>query len=373
MYKNPHLPKSLIIHGVFCFAHSQLLMTIGMIVLLWIIGLILLPADASGQAPPDATRSSFPPGVGINVKVAPEIATVGDPVRIDMDITMPAGYRVDIPKPELQIGDLTILDFSPGPIIPDGGKSPKPTPAPQTQAGASQHHQAQIVASVYKTGKFTFPSIRMNLYASDGRAFEISSPPVNFEIRSILSDKNQNLKDLKKQADIPDRWRWILWCIIAAAIIILGAGLWIVLKRRRRRPIPLSPAQVQNLMDLAEVDLRSLLARGFPDSGNEKQFYILLSEIIKRILETGYEIHTTEQTTSEIMSSLYKKTKLESGKPEMIEDFLIRCDVVKFAKYIPSRIDHETASKDALQILVDARKAVSSRQSEMGSKGEEQP
>jgi hypothetical protein len=327
---------------------------------LWIMGLAFVSPVIPAQTPPEATRPSLPPGVEINVKAAPEIATVGDPVRIDLNVSMPAGCRVEVPKPELQIGDFTLLDFFPGPTLPGGGKSGKAATPSQTQAGASRQHQAQIVAAVYKTGKFTFPSIQLKLRTADGKEIAFLSPRVDVEIRSVLDDKNQNLIDLKKQAEIPERWPWFLWCLIAALVLILGAAVWILLRRRRKRPVPLSPEQVLNLIDLAEAELRNLLARGLPENGNEKQFYILLSDIIKKILEAGYEIHTAEQTTSEIMFSLHKKSDLESGKTELIESFLLRCDVVKFAKYIPSRIEHEATSKDALQILMEARKAVGS-------------
>jgi hypothetical protein len=330
------------IRGVLCFAYSKFLTTVGIIALLGMIRPVSMPA---------ATQASIPSGVEINAKAAPEIATVGDPIRIDLMVSMPAGCRLDVPKPESQIGDFTILDFFPGPTTPDSGKSGKSSTPFQTQAGASQNHQAQIVAAAYKTGKLTFPSIRMKLHTADGKEIEFPSPPVNVEIRSVLNDKNQNLIDLKKQAEIPEPWRWLAWGAIVAGVLILGAALWIGLKRRRKRPVPLSPVQLQNLIDLAEADLKNLLARGLPGSGNEKQFYILLSEIVRRILEAGYGVHTAELTTSEIMSSLHKKTELESGKTELIESFLLRCDVVKFAKYLPSGIEHEAASKDALQIL----------------------
>jgi hypothetical protein len=320
-----------------------------LIALFWIMGLISMPADAPGQTPP---------GVEISVKAAPEIATIGDPIRIDLMVAMPANCRIDVPKPEPQIGDFAILDFFPGPEIPDSGKPGKSTTASPAQ-GASRHHQARIVAAAYNTGNLTFPSIRLKLHTADGKEIEFSSPPVNVEIRSVLNDKNQNLIDLKQQAKIPEQWPWLIWGIIAAAVwcLILGIALWIALKRRRKHPVPLAPAQAQNLMDILEADLRNLLARGLPESGHEKQFYILLSEIIKKILEAGYAVPTVEQTTSEIMSSLHKQTKLAPEQSELIESFLLRCDVVKFAKYLPSRIEHEAASKDALQILMEARKA----------------
>jgi hypothetical protein len=334
---------------------------------LWILGLAWMSMDVSGQAPPDASPSSLPPGVHADVAATPGTATIGDPIRIDLSVTMPAGYRFDVSKPESQIGDFTLLDFFPGPMPPNSGNTGKIATPSSTQVGASQRLQAQIIVAAYKTGTLLFPSIRMKGYTAEGKEFAFNSPPVPIEIRSVLNDKNQNLIDLKKQAEIPERRPWMMWGIMAAAILMLGAIIWFFLKRRRRRPVPLSPAQVQNLIDLAEVDLRNLLARGLPESGSEKQFYVLLSEIVKRILEAGHEIHTAEQTTSEIMASLSNKSELDSGKTELIESFLLRCDVVKFAKYIPSRIEHEEASKDALQILVEARKAAGSRQCAVGS------
>ncbi len=336
---------------------------------LWIVWLVSASLDAAGQVPQDTTQTSPPLGVGISIKAVPDIATVGDPIRINLDITMPAGYHVEIPRPESQLGDFTILDFFPGPTIPDMGKSGKSAPPSPPQAGVSRHYRAQILTAIYKTGKFTFPSIRIKLGTANGREIALSSSPVEIEIRSVRGDKDQNLKDLKKQVEIPERGRWIVWLIAGAGLLALGIILWILRKRRSKRALHISPAQMQNRMDLAEADLRELLARGSPDNGHEKQFYILLSEIVKRILEAGYVIHTAEQTTSEITDSLCKNPNLESGEIELIESFLLRCDIVKFAKYAPSRIENEAVSNDALQILAEARKAMGGRQSSSGISG----
>jgi hypothetical protein len=327
---------------------------------LWLLGLILMSADAMGQTSPRTPSSSLPPGVAVAAEATPEIATIGDPIRVDLLITMPEGCHVEIPSPGSPIGDFTILDFFPGPTIPDNGTSEKQSPPSRTQAVASPQHHARIVAAIYKTGTFTVPPFRMKLHTADDKEIEFSSPPLRIEIRSVLNEKNQNLIDLKKQAEITERWPWLRWglpaaCLISAYVLILGIVLWIVLRRKRRRPFPLFPAQVRDLLDLAEADLKNLLARGLPESGREKQFYIQLSEIVKRILEAGYKIPTAEQTTSEIMSSLHKISELEPENTGPIESFLVRCDAVKFAKYIPSGLEHEAAIKEALQILGEAR------------------
>jgi hypothetical protein len=278
----------------------------------------------------------------------PKTGTVGDLIRIDLDVTMPAGYQVEIPKPETQAGDFAIVDFSPG------------TTVPETQGG--QHHRARILTAIYRTGKFAFPPIRMKLRTAEGKEVALSSPPVDIEIQSVLTGNNPKLKDLKKQAEIPEAVRWALWLTLALAGCVFVAVAWRFWRRRRRRPVFPPPAQTRDLLDLAAADLQDLLARGLPDKGMVKQFYVLLSKTVKRILELGYEIRTAEQTTSEIMISLRRRPALEPENAQRIESFLLRCDVVKFAKYVPSKIELEACAQDALQILAQARQTVVGRE-----------
>jgi hypothetical protein len=326
------------------------------------VWLLFATMGVGAQTTPDSAILPLPPTIGIHAGASPKIATVGDRIQIDLDITMPQGYQAEIPKLAANSGDFSILDFFPGPAVSAAGKS-----APSPQPGTPVHHQARIIVALYKTGRFVFPAIPIKIKTADGKEISAKSPPVDIEIKSVIADKNQDLKGLKKQAEIPEPTRWLLWIILAASACLLGAIAWYLWKRRRKRPEPLTPAQTQNLLDLAEADLRNLLARGLPESGNEKQYYVLLSEIAKKILEAGYGIHTAEQTTSEIMDSLNNLGVPDSENRTQIESFLLRCDVVKFAKYIPSRTEQETVAQDALRILALARKEVGSRQSAVAS------
>jgi hypothetical protein len=121
------------------------------------------------------------------------------------------------------------------------------------------------------------------------------------------------------------------------------------------------------LLDIAETELRDLLARGLPERGMEKQFYVRLSEIAKKILEAGYTIHPAERTTAEIMDDLHSNARMDPESTKLINSFLLRCDVVKFAKYIPSALENEAISRDSLQILAKAKNAVGREQHVAGS------
>jgi hypothetical protein len=324
--------------------------------ILCFVWMIFAFTDAGAQSISDTSQASLPPGVGFEIEALPEVAAIGDSIQIDIHVTTPADYQVEIASPESQTGDFTILDYFPDLTVPETEATKKPIPT-----GTLQHHRARIIAAVYKVGKFVFPSFPITITASDGQKTTFSSPPLNIEIKSVLTDENPTLKDLKKQAELSEHWRWLIWLVIAIAAGLLGVLIWYYRRRRRNRPVSPSPEQKLDLLALAEADLKELLERGLPDNGRVKRFYVILSDIVKRILESGYEVHTAEQTTSEIVGSLQIKSGLERENVKRVESFLIRCDVVKFAKYIPSRVEHQAVSEDALQILAEAKRAVASR------------
>jgi len=319
--------------------------------------LLLLHILALGQTKPSS--NPVPPEVSLQLQAHPTTATVGDPVRIEMDIAMPEGYQVEVPRPAAENGDFRILDFSSGLIPAPSGAEQAPKSAP---AKPIVRHRTRIAIAVYRTGKFSFPAIPVTIKTAEGTEIAAQSPTVEIEIRSVLTEKDPVLKDLKKQAELKEPVRWLLWAGLIAACAVFAALLRHYRRRKRKAPLPLTPAQTQSLLDRAETDLRRLLARGLPGSGEEKAFYVALSEIVKKILEGAYGIHTAEQTTSEIMESLQDRTEPDTEGRRLIEDFLSRCDIVKFARYAPTTAEHEAASQSALQILAEARKSAGRRQ-----------
>jgi hypothetical protein len=324
---------------------------------------LLLISSAAGQTNSDAAQVSLPPGIQILMDVTPKAATVGDPIRFDLDITMPGGWQANISKPEKQIGDFSIIEFFPGPVVPEAASSQKPVKPAPAQESTLGHHHTRIIAAIYRTGNFTFPPVHIQLRTPEGKQLFVLSPPAIIEIRSVLAEKDLNLKEMKRQAEIPEERHWIIWLIVLLGLGILCVIAWI-LWRRRRKHQPYAPATPpRDLLDMAESDLRSLLARGLPEGHLVKEFYVLLSEIVKRILEAGCRIQTAERTTSEIMDSLRRESGRVPEDMDRIESLLLRCDFVKFAKYIPGKSEHETAAQNALWILeISRQSAVGSRQ-----------
>jgi hypothetical protein len=287
------------------------------------------------------------PEVKVDIKATPEKATVGDPITLRLDIQYPKGYQVMLPKLGSQVGDFAVLDFPPAKVTNTG----------QGGAQSPSKCEAQIVVALYKPGDFEFPPLEIALRGADGSENKVSSPPAKITIQSVLAEQDKNLRQLKRQAEIQAPVRWVMWLLIAALVLILAViGIW--LWRRRRRPKPQRAAEPDaGPIALAESDLRDLLRRGLLENGLTKQFYISLSEIVRRILEAGFQIQTLEKTTSEILEELKLAGDGKgSGKNLVaIESVLRECDLVKFAKYLPSQPESKAAVESAFEILALAK------------------
>ena len=328
------------------------------IALLWMFSALTI----SGQMEPPA---ALPPGVQIDIQAHPLKATVGDPIQIDLDITLPRGYQLLFPKPPAQAGDFTILETHPGRTDMDPQapslKSSASTPPGSVEDSGMVHHRTRIVAAVYKTGTFDFPALPLVIRDPAGTEVRTSSPAVRIEIESVLSDQDLNLRDLKKQADLEETASRLWWLLLGVPVLLL---VFLLVRKHLKRRLhggiaPFAQAEIDAL-DQAEADLKDLIGRGLPDPGMIKQFYVLLSEIMKRALEATYRIQTVEKTTLEIMSALQESqvagiASLSEPVLERVETLLLSCDMVKFARYVPSQSENDRAVSEAFAVLADCR------------------
>jgi len=305
------------------------------------------------------------PGAEIKVQAHPSEATVGDPIQIDFDFSLPRGYRLQFPQPPGQIGDFSVLETYPGPDIPAPpvkGKAALPSQAPaEPEPSGLTHHRARIVVALYKTGDFDFPALPFVLRNPEGKESQGSTPEVKIRITSVLAKNDLNLLDLKKQADIEEPSRWLLWIALGAGTLAAVLLVWWWIRRRRRSPtsVPLIHSEVDPL-DQAEADLRALIGSSLQEKGAVKKFYIRLSDIMKGAVEAGYGIQTVEKTTMEIVAALGTPSAGGAGVPEAaaldrIEFLLLACDMVKFARYLPSPSELEEVIKEAFLIIGDCR------------------
>ena len=72
-------------------------------------------------------------------------------------------------------------------------------------------------------------------------------------------------------------------------------------------------------------------------------FYVGVSQVLRRYLEERFGLRAPERTTEEFLRDLERGDSLARRHRGVLERFLSQCDMVKFAKVVPSPDEHGRA------------------------------
>ena len=177
-------------------------------------------------------------------------------------------------------------------------------------------------------GKKSFPLFWSFVSAGSTRTLssmvtlDVSAPPE--------AAKAQDVKDIKPPARArPALWPWLL-------LFAILLGIWYWLQRRAKRPLDSSAAQALGRDRrppevIAEEELARLEAAGLWERGLRKEFYMDLSDILRRYLERRYGFAATRETSAEIFRRL-RRLELPGRLVADFKNLFEKADLVKFAK-----------------------------------------
>jgi hypothetical protein len=103
-----------------------------------------------------------------------------------------------------------------------------------------------------------------------------------------------------------------------------------------RRPPPMAPVvPPRPVWEIALEGLGVLEQSGLLAEGRFKEYYSVLSGIVRAYIEACFEIRAPEMTTEEFLILSRSSEKLNEGQKKFLSELLQASDMVKFAKYIP--------------------------------------
>jgi hypothetical protein len=108
------------------------------------------------------------------------------------------------------------------------------------------------------------------------------------------------------------------------------AALVMFLRRRARMaaiPAPEEPAHIV---------ARRRLELAWKYLSDPKQFTFEVSDILRWYLERRFHLRAPERTTEEFLNDLQKTMALPTNHKASLEEFLVECDLVKFARFEPT-------------------------------------
>lgn len=148
---------------------------------------------------------------------------------------------------------------------------------------------------------------------------------------------------------IVDYW-WILAMLIAVA---LGGYVW--WSRRGVKAVEAVPATPPlPPYELAMQQLQSLKQRKLCESGHEKEYYTILTEILRNYLDSRFGINAMEMTSTQIMDTI-KANPATKPSAQVMKQILNMADFVKFAKVRPLPDENTTAYNNAVKFVEATR------------------
>ena len=167
--------------------------------------------------------------------------------------------------------------------------------------------------------------------------------PTNL-LQSLASPGTNDLRDIKPPVVIPSGWAWVWWTLLVLAVAVAAFFFWCWWQKRKviQAIIPPVPPHIRAKQRLAEA--LALL-------GQPREFCFLVSDTLRLYLEERFEFRAPERTTEEFLLDLKKTDLLMRDQKESLEDFLTRCDLVKFAKYKPREPELRDLHASALRLV----------------------
>ena len=154
-----------------------------------------------------------------------------------------------------------------------------------------------------------------------------------------------DIRDIRGPKPVPTSP--LFYLAVACGALAAAAAGWFAYDWWKNRPR--TPAQIA----LARLEK----ARALMTAGKSREFSIEVSEIIRRYIETRFQVFAMNRTTEEFLHDLMMPSDaLLSHHQDLLGEFLQHCDLVKFARWDLSTEDMNNLHRSACDFVTHTAK-----------------
>jgi hypothetical protein len=136
---------------------------------------------------------------------------------------------------------------------------------------------------------------------------------------------------------------WMIFVGALVALIIVAATLWFVIRSRRKQiPVPSPRERALELLDRMQNEIEELAPY---------QFSVRVSHILRQYATEQYKLPVTRQTSIEFLNAIKTASPFSEDEKMLLEDFLTRCDLIKFARYEATTADSRLLLEEATRFV----------------------
>ena len=295
-----------------------------------------IQSSSSSQPVRNGAEEAAP--IKVTAQLDRNVITIGDKIKYELIVEAQPDVEYSFPEFGTSLGGLAVKDF---------GHTPERRERDGTVLASRWY-----VLDTYVTGTYEIPPAPFR-YKLEGQDTEqtIYAPQLSVLVESLLEKEVDatDIRDIKGPVELPaDRTKIYIAVGSVLAAVMVGLVTIFLLKRRRRR------IEIESVEMPWETALRQLDAlRSFDPlkEGRIEEFYVSLSGIVRHYLERRFGLRAPEMTTEEFLDLMSRDGTLAGEHKQLMQEFLAHCDLVKFARYGPSRNEIEGAYGSASRLV----------------------
>ncbi len=279
--------------------------------------------------------------VAVTTRLSPDPSSIGDLLVLEVTAAFPRGYSVNLP---------TGVELAPLHVVSTEAGVPEPS-------GEAMRKTFTLHLQYFDVGEATVPAFDLTYVTPEGSIHTVRVSSHAFEVAPMLANE---AAPARKPEDPPlsltypnETAELVIYGVLAGALLALVAYAAYRRIRARVAGAPVVPAIPPHERALARLD--GLLAADLVAGGRAQDHYVSLTEIAKDYVQERFDVLALDRTTEEIRQMLVRRPDLVAPlAPERIVSFLQDCDLVKFARMLPTAEAATNAVSDVRRFVEDS-------------------
>ncbi len=263
-----------------------------------------------------AMAALSPNPVTIEISASKAGISIGDSVSIRCIVTLPDSTWAGVPvlKEKNPLIDLEQLQG-----------------VTEEKSSAGTVRRYGFLAYVAEVDSARVGPFGVNYVTARGDSGEALSNVLILNVASVDASPDSTLRPSRAPFEIGSRGlpAWVIPLVVA---LLLGLAAWFLIRRFRKRPVPV-PVVVTPVDEVEEFEhIRALHLR---EKGQIKELYALVSTALRGFIDRNLGFDAVHSTTDEICRTLERRVE-DRGVTDSMRAIFMESDMVKFAKYLPS-------------------------------------
>jgi len=291
------------------------------------LALTLLPGLLVACGNDTAVQSPWPepPALELDLRVTVDPLEVSllQPVRVTLDRYRRDGVEVSF-VPEVDDKSFATKDSKTG--------------DERSYGDGFWQRTTMILLPIAGPGELKIPSFRAETVVAAGEQPQIATTPEQaLTVTTALSaEYGAEIEAPGDPFPTPfGGWWWIFGAVVAIAF--LAGFRWLSRRQPSRSPAAIVvPAHIKALRELYRWRAAMRTTEAEIDA-----FYVGVSQVLRVYLEERFGLRAPERTTEEFLRDIDGSQDLVREHKEELKGFLTQCDMVKFARFVPTPAAHE--------------------------------